>query len=183
MNFDLMPSQARLLDNILEELEFPTVSRQNYILTGAEGVGKTFLGKYLAKKVCGEYISFTREYGMEFLEDIDLLDIDGSDLLQFLKSMLDGARDKLFVIDDLEFVFNYLLLNRKVDKFLRSFKRQYFFNKVILIIHSKYLIELFDEIDENVFQLIFRKDDKIYLADKYYAPKSLVSEYKNGYFF
>lgn len=177
----LTPSQTNLYKEIVKEIKNPTLSRPNYILTGLSGVGKTVLGKYLCKTMSGYYISFTNELGERFLEDVDLLDIDGTDLLQFIDSyIINNSRDKLFVIDDLEFVFNYIVHNKKIVNFMRSYKRMYYYNKVILIIPR---ISLEGKHDENLYELKFNDKDKQFLAEYYSIPKSVAIDLNNGYYF
>lgn len=181
MSISLTPSQTDVFNEIIEELNFSSVSRPNYILTGKLGVGKTVLGKYICQKQNGIYISFVREYGKRFLQGVDLLDIDENDLLEFIKDeIVADEREKIFVIDDLEFIFNYMFKNEKVEQFLRNFRRLYFFNKIILIIPNIYFDELFDE---NVFQLSFTDKDKLFMAEYYFIAKSVANDFKNGYYF
>jgi Cdc6-like AAA superfamily ATPase len=181
MNISLTPSQVNLYEKIIHEINAPTLLRPNYVLTGLPGVGKTVLARYLCYSVKGEYISFTAEYGEKFLEYVDLLDIDGMDLLQFINScIVENCRDKLFVIDDLEFVFNYMSYNKKVINFLKSYKRMYYYNKLILIVPKIFLEGIQDH---NVYELEFNNDDRLFLADYYFIPKSVAIDLKNGYYF
>lgn len=181
MNIFLTPSQDNLFNKITNEFKYPTISRTNYIITGESGVGKTLLAKHLCKQKNGEYIAFTKNYGESFFNHTDLLDIDGTDLLEFIKtSIIKDKREKLFAIDDIEYIFNYMYFNRKINNFLRIFKRYSFFNKIILIIPSMYLNKPFDE---NVFELMFTEKDRNFLANYYSVARSIAMDYGNGYYF
>lgn len=181
MRISLTPSQANLYKKIIHEINVSTISRPNYILTGLPGVGKTVLARYLCKSIGGEYISFANELGEKFLKDVDLLDIDGTDLLQFINLYTIGdSRDKLFVIDDLEFVFDYMLHNNKIVNFTRNYKRMYYYNKIILVIPKIFLEETQDE---NIYELEFNENDKFFLADFYFIPRSVAIDLDNGHYF
>ena len=181
MGISMTPSQTNLFNNILEELNSPSISRTNYILTGKSGVGKTVLGKQLCQRNNGEYISFVRGYGMKFLQEVDLLDIDETDLLQFVeKEIIANNRGRVFVIDDLEFIFNYMFEYGKIQRFLRNYRRLYFFNTLILVLPSIYFDGLYDE---NVFKLSFKDEDKLFMAEYHYIAKSVACDFENGYYF
>lgn len=181
MSILLTPSQTNIFKNIAKELNHPSISRPNYILTGKPGVGKTYLAKYICQEENGRYVSFVHEYGEKFLKEVDILDADGTDLLQFIeREIVANEREKNFFIDDLEFIFNYIFKNKKVERFLKNYKRLYYFNKVILVLPSIY----FDELsDENIFQISFTNEDKFFLADHYCIAKSVACDFENGYYF
>lgn len=181
MNISLTPSQANLAQEIFDEIKYPTVSRTNYIITGETGFGKTILAKYLCENYNGKYIPFAADYGKDFLENIDLLDIDGIDFLNFIASNITkNHREELFIIDDVEFIFNYIQYNEQMRNFLRGFRRYTFFNKLILVIPNIYLEKSFNE---NIFYLSFTKKDKTFLANHYSVAKSIAMDYENGYYF
>lgn len=182
MNTLLTPSQTNLYYEIIEELKYPSLLRTNYILVGRPGVGKTVLGKYLSQREKGRYISFVNEYGSKFLKQIDLLDIDETDLLEFIrKEIIADIRNELFIIDDLEFIFNYMFIKNKIKKFMRNFKRIYYSNKILLILPEIYFRDFNKR--ENLFILTFTNEDKIFMADYYYIAKSVASDYMSGYYF
>lgn len=181
MSIALTPSQTSLFKDIVKELNNPSISRPNYILTGKSGVGKTALGKQLCKSENYIYISFVREYGTRFLKDVDLLDIDETDFLEFIKNEIAAKdREKVFIIDDLEFIFNYMLKNENIEKFLRNYRRMYYFNTLVLILPDIYFNELSKE---NIFELSFTDEDRLFMAEYYYIAKSVANDFENGYYF
>lgn len=63
---------------------------------------------------------------------------------------------------------------------MRSYKRMYYYNKVILIIPK---ISLESKHDENLYELKFNDKDKQFLAEYYSIPKSVAIDLNNGYYF
>lgn len=181
MSISLTPSQTKLSEEIITEIRHPSLLRTNYILSGKPGVGKTILGEYLASHENGIYISFTSDYGREFLSNVDVLDIDGIDFLNFIATDIIGeTRDKLFVIDDTEFIFNYIEHNGQLENFLRGYRRYTLFNKILLVVPYICLDKLSGQ---GVYNLAFLNEDKAFLADHYSIAKSIAMDYKNGYYF
>lgn len=179
MNFVPTESQKKTLDLMKKKLNSFDL-RPNYILTGKAGVGKSWLGRWVAKDIGGIYISFIQEYSDDFLKEIDYLDVDGIDFLNYLKKVvLRDIKDSVVVIDSFEFILNQIFARSKLKNFYRSFRRFIFDNKVILIVPEIYFEdELLDE--DMVFKLHFTERDGTILSE-HFGSKKGVCKYENIY--
>lgn len=179
MDFVPTESQKKTLDLMKKKLSSIDL-RPNYVLTGKSGVGKSWLGRWITKDIGGIYISFVQEYSGDFLKEIDYLDMDGIDFLNYLKKVvLRDIKNSLVVIDSFEFILNQIFARSKIRNFYRSFRRFIFNNNVVLIVPEIYFEEgLLDE--DMVFKLDFTERDGSILAE-HFGSKKGVCKYENIY--
>jgi len=195
-NMKLVPSQLLARELLLEKIK-DLGSRNNLIITGYNGVGKSFLGKYLSLNDDFYYVDLVKNYNKDFINYQETTNhIKAKDISEIInKYILSNTQKEKYkgiIIDTFDlFLQIYIkneLQNSKLEKFLR-----HSYHLPVLIISS--LVKIFsiesegkkanqlpilDNYEEHIVEVKFTKDDSRFFTEQILNDMP-VSTYTNFY--
>lgn len=166
--------------------------KNNFILLGEAGSGKTKLLKSLGLKKGFKYVNFTKEILREFINDynISVRYLNSNDFFKFIEKKF-GFNSSFTLIDSIEPIIISLYNNneRKLLQFFNNLFEQQT-NGGLLLSITKYKMINFDSIIEksklenkNIFKLNDKEGVTNRLRESYNLPKYRVDTFKNNHYF
>lgn len=166
--------------------------KNNFVLLGAAGTGKTTILKKLSKKNEFTYINFSKDHFKKFLTDnnLSIRYLTSNDFFKFIENEF-GFSSSLIILDSIDPIIISLYNNgeKKIVQFFDNLFEQETYGGVLLSI-TKYETINFDLIfkksklrEKNIFRL--KSDDKLnsHLGDIYKLPTYRINNFKNNHYF